>query len=677
MSFVYPYFLIALVSVAIPIVVHLFYFRRHKTVYFTNVRFLKEVKEESHARQRLRNLLVLLARCLAVVFLVLAFAQPFIPAKNAQHDTGRREVSIYVDNSFSMQALSEDVPLLEKAKQRAMEIVEGHHPDDRFQILTTDFEGRDQRLISREDALARIGEIAVSPTVHTVSQVMARQKQALALGEAKTKDAYLVSDFQRNALDLQAPPDSGIRVSPVVLQAVAGRNLAVDSVWFEAPVQIPNQTNLLIVKVRNYGDTDAENVRVSLTLDGQTKPCGILNVPANSEAHDTVNVTILRTGWHAATASVSDYPVSFDDNYFFVFNVKESLDILQIFGAAPNRNIEAAFRANSYFRHEALSFGKLDYSRLPEYELIVLADLPTVSSGLSAELAQYVKNGGNLLVFPAHNADLSAYNALCDALRANRYGAFDPTVRTAASLNYDEFVFRDVFEQRRDNLKLPTTKGNFKLLRTADSREEELVRYRDGGALLVKNSVERGNLYLCAAPLDGQWSDLSRHGEVFVPMLYRMGLARGFHAPLAYFIGRDNVIETPFVAGTNERVFKLKGSGEEFIPEQKIVGSKLFLTVNRSVREAGFYDLMRTEGEVSDRFAFNYDRRESQMSFAAREDLERVFGPDQAPIDGSRATDFRHLIGERSRGTPLWKWCVALVLVFLAVETALLRLWKS
>lgn len=677
MSFVYPLFLFALASVSIPIIIHLFYFRRFKTVYFTNVRFLKEVKEESHARQRLRNLLVLLARCLAVAFLVFAFAQPFIPAKNAKKDTGRRDVSIYVDNSFSMQALSEDVPLLEKAKQRALEILEGYNADDRFQILTTDFEGRDQRLLSREDARARIGELNISPTVHPLSKVLARQNQALRLGEANTKDAYLISDFQRNSLDINGLPDSSVRLSPVILQAVASRNIAIDSVWFEAPVQIPNQTNLLVVKVRNYGDADAENVRVSLTLDGQTKPCGILNVPANGEAFDTVNVTILHTGWHAATATVSDYPIAFDDNYYFVFNVKEALNILQIFGTAPNRNLESVFRANTYFKHEALASGKLDYSKLPEYELIVLTDLTTVSSGLAAELAQYVKNGGNLLVFPGPSADLTAYNGLCNAMQANNYGPFEPTPRTASSLNYDEFVFRDVFEQRRDNLKLPATKGNYKLNRTANSREEELIRYRDGGAFLVKNQCERGNLYLCAAPLDAQWSDLSRQGEVFVPMLFRMTLARGFHAPLAYFIGRDNVLETPFEAGGNERVFKLKGPGEEFIPEQKVVGAKLYLTVNNAVREAGFYDLFRTEGELADKFAFNYDRRESQMEFASKEALEAVFGTELSLIDGTRATDFRQMIGERSRGTPLWKWCVLLVLFFLAVETALLRLWKS
>jgi len=117
MLFQYPAFLFALAALAIPIIIHLFYFRRFKTVYFTNVRFLKEVKEETSARQKLRNLLVLLMRCLAVAALVFAFAQPFIP-KDVEVRQGQKLVSVFVDNSFSMRAMSEDVPLLEKAKQR-------------------------------------------------------------------------------------------------------------------------------------------------------------------------------------------------------------------------------------------------------------------------------------------------------------------------------------------------------------------------------------------------------------------------------------------------------------------------------------------------------------------------------------------------------------------------------
>ena len=113
MQFLYPTFLFALFALAIPIIIHLFYFRRFRKVYFTNVRFLKEVKEETSARQRLRNLLVLLMRLLAVTALVFAFAQPFIP-QDTEVKKGAKSVSVFIDNSFSMSALSEDVPLVEK-----------------------------------------------------------------------------------------------------------------------------------------------------------------------------------------------------------------------------------------------------------------------------------------------------------------------------------------------------------------------------------------------------------------------------------------------------------------------------------------------------------------------------------------------------------------------------------
>ena len=75
MQFLYPSFLWALGLIAGPMIVHLFHFRRFRTVYFTNVRFLREVQEETSNRRKIRNLLVLLARCLAVVGLVLAFGQ--------------------------------------------------------------------------------------------------------------------------------------------------------------------------------------------------------------------------------------------------------------------------------------------------------------------------------------------------------------------------------------------------------------------------------------------------------------------------------------------------------------------------------------------------------------------------------------------------------------------------
>ena len=119
MQFVHPEILWALLALTIPVIIHLFHFRRFKKVYFTNVKFLKEIKDEKSARRRLRNLLILLFRLLAYSAIIFAFAQPFI-SEDKTAKKGLNNVSIFIDNSFSMMAASEDVPLLAKAKRKKL-----------------------------------------------------------------------------------------------------------------------------------------------------------------------------------------------------------------------------------------------------------------------------------------------------------------------------------------------------------------------------------------------------------------------------------------------------------------------------------------------------------------------------------------------------------------------------
>lgn len=198
MSFVYPAFLFASALVAIPIIVHLFNFRRYKTVYFTNVRFLKEVKEETTSRSKLKHLLVLAARVLAVLFLVFAFAQPFIPvSKNDLPKDGNRGISIFIDNSFSMSAEADDEALLLKAKRKAREIVDVYGETGRFQLLTNDFEARHQRFVSREEVLNLIDEVQPTPRSRPLREVLAMQKKTYADARMENNVAYWLSDFQK------------------------------------------------------------------------------------------------------------------------------------------------------------------------------------------------------------------------------------------------------------------------------------------------------------------------------------------------------------------------------------------------------------------------------------------------------------------------------------------------
>ncbi len=676
MQFLYPTFLWALLALAIPIIIHLFYFRRFKKVYFTNVKFLKEVKEETAARSRLKNLLTLLMRLLAMAFLVFAFAQPFIPV-DATVKKGRKAVSLFIDNSFSMSALSEDVPLLEKGKQRAREIIKAYQDEDQFQVLTNDFEGRHQRMLSKEDALALVEEIKISPAVQELSKVLARQKQVLNAPDQGNNISYLISDFQKNITDIQNYTDTSVAVNLVPLQSVQEKNISIDSCWFDAPVQMVNQSNQLIVRVQNHNNTNAENLRLSLQYDGQEKPVGTLSIPANSAISDTVNLSIPHTGWYEAKLSITDYPVQFDDHYFFAFNVAEIIHVLAINEVEQNKYLNAAFTGAPYFKITNQLSQNLEYSKFSDYRMIVLNGLTAISTGLAFELNQYVKNGGNLLVFPGRNANINTYKSFLNAFEANALVALEQEEKEVGRINYEEFIFKDVFENKRSNLTLPVTKVSYKLSAFSRSKEEKLLSYRDGTSFLSKYRFDKGNLYLCAAPLEEDYSNLVRNGEIFIPMLYKMAISSGKDQRIAYTIGKDDYVEADNQQLTgSEMVYKLKGEGEEFIPEQTGIGSKVILGVYDQVKTSGYYNLFLKESEILGKYAFNYDRKESRLDYWNEADLKTQAGENITVLTAHANTNFEQLIGTRSQGIPLWRWAIILALVFLGIEGLLLRFWK-
>lgn len=675
MQFLYPLFLLAGLTLAIPVILHLFYFRRFKKVYFTNVRFLREVQEETSARAKLRNLLVLLMRLLAFLLLVFAFAQPFLSGKEAEKK-GRRTVSVFVDNSFSMSALSEEAALMEQAKSRAREVVRAYGTDDRFQILTHDFGGSQQRLLSKEDALAAIDAIGVSSDSRKFSTVLERQRQALTMAPEGGHIAYWISDFQQSAVDVEGYRDTTLDLHLVPLQPVRQNNVAIDSAWFESPVQVLGQTSPLFIRVRNYSNEPAEDVRLSLDYDGQVKPVGVIDIPAGADVVDTVNLTVLKPGWHQARLSLTDYPVQFDDQYYLSFPVSEKIRVLVISDGAINRTLEAALRSLPQFELSVQNTQALVYSRFPEFQIIVLDQPGSFSSGLADELKRYAAAGGNVLVFPDRNVRLEEFRGFMAAFNAAAPMAFDTSTRVVGEINTEEFVFRDVFANKSSNLRLPEVKGSFRFSRGSANAGADLLTFRDGSPCLSRYRLEKGNLFVCAAPLDPAYSNLSSSAEIFVPMLYKMAISGDLGQRIAFTIGKDELLEARHVSAGGEMHYKIKGPGEEFIPEQRISGNTVFLGVYDQVRDAGIYALLHQPDSVLHLFAFNYDRGESALEYVDEVGLQEKMGPVAHVLTAKDEAVLAAKIEARSRGMGLWWWCVLISLIFLAAETLLLRFWK-
>jgi len=674
MQFLYPSFLWALLVLAIPIIIHLFYFRRFKKVYFTNVKFLKEIKEETSNRNKIKNLLVLLSRLLAFAALVLAFAQPFLPAENGAEERSNA-VSIFLDNSYSMQALSEDVPLIEKAKKKAKEIVSAFNNEDKFQIISHDLEARHQRLVSKEDALTLIDEIAISPEVKALSRVRTRQNQVLEDYTDGKKSIYLISDFQKIITDISPETDSTIVINLLPFQSVKENNVSIDSAWFLTPVPMINQVNKLVVKTMNHGSSPAENVRLSMMQGGQNKPIGLVQIDANSYRQDTINVSITQPGIQNIEINITDYPVQFDDKYKLSFKVPENIKVLSINNGASNRYLNALFNGLNYYSLKTQNTQNISYTEFPTYNFIILDDLTSISSGLSGEIASYIKSGGNVMVFPSANVNKESYNKFLNQCQANNLQDWSTQEKEVYRINTDEFVFQDVFGRLSNNLSLPKTTGNYNSTDFSTKGARGLLYYRDGSKYMSAYKLEKGNLFVCASPLNTNQNDLVQKAEVFVPLIYKASIYSGDNKKIAYTIGQDELIEIQNRTKGDDLVYTITGK-QEFIPGQTNLGNSTLIDINNMIKEEGFYNLS-FENKDLESFAFNYDRMESSMDYYSIDQLKEKYGDRYNIYDNVMTANFTEIIEQKEKGTKYWKWFLILALIFLLIETLLLRFWKT
>ncbi len=267
MNFLYPQFLWALLALAFPVIIHLFHFRRYKTVFFSNLRFLKNLQEQTQQQQKLKHLLVLLSRLLALTFLVLAFAQPYLKENNPEKLKASKAISVFIDNSFSMTNNGGNGELLENAKAKARELALAHKESDKFQLITNDFEARHQRLVTRNDFIQLIDEVKPTFASRQLSDVLVRQQQALSkAGDAKC-NLYLISDFQSAQTNAgEWNTDTTTRLNLIPLTPALLSNIYVDSCWFASPYIQLNQPAKLLVRLRNAGENSIKNNSVILKI---------------------------------------------------------------------------------------------------------------------------------------------------------------------------------------------------------------------------------------------------------------------------------------------------------------------------------------------------------------------------------------------------------------------------
>lgn len=678
MIFLQPFILWGLLAISLPIIIHLFRFRRYKTIYFSDISALKLAKSETQKQSRIKHLLVLLSRILAIIMLVFAFAQPVIPDQSSQADVanrGQKHITVYLDNSLSMQIPGGGGMLLSEAKSQALEIARQYGPAERFRLVTNDFEASRNRFTDMESFISQVETTELSSVTRLFSDVWQRIQDV----EAANQKIFVLSDFQKSVFDEEmAEPDSTADLTLISQQGAKPANLYIDSCWFENPTLQVNRNAKLKVQIRNSGTQDYENIPLTLKINGTQRAISSFSVPAGGKAEASLSFLNRETGYHEGVLHIEDSPITFDDYFYFSFNIRKQTRVLEIYDDKPSPFTERLFGRDSLIQFQSAERLKINYSQLPENHLIILNGLTSVPSGLQRTLEQ-TKNTSDIVLIPSDEQEVN--RRLAGLFNIGQFAATDTGDFQVNTLSEKHMLFDNVFYERIDNsgdkkFDLPKVSRYYPVTPSAET--DVIMRLDNGEPFLMHRRNASQHVYALTAPLKPEFTNLPRH-PLFVPVFHRMAVVSQKTGTLYYLTDKEQTIPIDSdIKEESEVVVRLKkqDDGQESIPALIRNNNRLF--IRPYVEEPGHYHLMQDTARIKV-LAFNSDPLESELAVMSAQEIENwsesVF-PEYANIFVNADTDDRRSVTKAGTGKELWRMFLWLTLFFVAVEVFLLRFLK-
>ena len=657
MSFAYPSFLWALTALSIPIIIHLFNFRKTTRIYFSNTKLLRQVKQETTQKRKLKQYLVLASRLLFLLFLVLAFAQPFLPAAE-QLSTGKNKI-IYLDNSYSMTLPVEDkFRSFDAAITFVQEITDVFPPDTRYQLITNDFAPYSNTYKTKSEILDLLAQVRLSPISRQAAEISSRM-------QTYTDEVFWISDFQKSTWGSDRFQFDTLRQTHLVpVEATSTSNVYVDSLWLDNPFVVGGEKNTIRVKLQNDGPRRLEGLIVKLTINGVQEATASATLDPNSHGEISFDVSTGLSGLNDGVISFNDFPGTFDNEFFFTLNFSKPLRVMEIKQEVGPTFIERVFGNKQLFQFKSYPASNVDYSQITLADIVVVNGIDRIDPALGASLASYRQTSGTVLFIPGTKPDISSYaNTLS---LPNVKWVTNEAMEELDKPDYNNPLFENIFEERSVQLAMPRAK------RQLDWGQDRsaILKFRNGLPFLS----HYGHLFVLASPLEKNSTDFYQHA-LFVPVMYRIAASGRKNESQLYYYLTESLVTVRADSVYGEEPVRLVGQ-QELIPPQRKDVDKVIMELPKFSMNAGFYYAVFRK-DTLDQVAFNLTRDESKLDrFTVGELSERFANNKVSVFTSGSASTLGADIRERYLGTPLWKQALILSLLFLLAEVLLIRFLK-
>jgi hypothetical protein len=679
MSFINPAFFWAMFTISIPIIIHLINFRRHKTLYFSNTRFLENIRKETKTKTKLKQILILISRILTIAMLVIAFAGPFIPIKQGNNDKPSGLNIIYLDNSFSMENTGKKGKLFEQAQQIAQEIAYSSASSAKYFLITNDLLPEHQYFSDRDAFVRNINKTSISPSSYTLNEVVLKANANVT--KEQNANLYVISDMQETFVEnISAKLNDNINLIFVPLKAEKQNNIFIDSVWFESLSHRLNMPETLVARLVNNSDEAFFEQSLQLYINDSLKAVAGFNIEAGETKDVEIEYVNTQSGFIEARLEITDYPIIYDNILYFNYKVSDMTKILIINNEKSNRWLTALYASDSEnFDLKQVKLGTEQNENFNNYNLVILNSFSEISTGLSANLLEYTENGGSLIFIPDRKLKVSSINSFLNLFNAGNFTEQSIQNTRIASIEYEHELFKNVFIKKEKQSELPIVANSHKFNTFTSSSVRKVLNLENNATLLAAGNYGSGKIYIISAHVDESNSEFVK-SAIFAPAFYNMALNSQISNQLYSTIKAGAKVEIKSDKEIlSSDIFKLTDKTNfEILTPHRYANKKIIIDIPQQILNSGTYSLYKTEEYISP-ISLNYDRSESVLDFVSASDLDKLIVEkfdNKAKLVDSDKSDFKLELKRFADGKPLWQLFVLLAFIFVCCEIAFIRLLK-
>ncbi len=669
MQFTNPWLLAGLAAVGLPVVIHLLTRARPRRVAFPPYKFLLEACAGQQAVHRLRTIVLLTVRSLAVIALVLLFTRPFLkPSGAATTPQVRQRVVVLLDASLSMRGVQGGVTLFARAKAEAADVLRGLDPSQEAGVILVGATPR-PLLPALSGNLPALHEALVKaePTFEAADFQAALALAKRLLGDGGT--VYIFSDFQQSNWEAAGELPAGVicRLRPVTREPVSNVALVNARLLPEAPV-VGEPAEVVCTVFNCSARPREQTVRLAM---GQFTQERRVTVPAFATADCGFSVALTQEGIVAGKAWLDPDDLPEDNTRYIAVRVHKGLKILLLSEAEQNDARSAAFFVSRALAPSAQAAPGFEIVRrhsqdtdrgiLETADVFVLVPPATLTGEAVEIMTRRVQEGARLLAVldgptapglvlaglnPPFKLMRLTFSAGGESLAPGQRRLFsDPDAGDWSSARFFRHYQTQVLEGRA---------------------EEVLLSYADGSAALTFSRVGKGAAAfanLALTPDGGEFIG----SPMFPATLHELlrALRRGAEEA-AVTPGKSWVLET---AAGGEGDLTVSDPGGTRLEAQVIASGRTSRLAMPAARAPGVYSVKQGERLVG-AAAVNVDPRESDTRPIALEKLKAAEGTAVTVVKDEEDL----LLAEKVR--PLWPQFAAAAAALLAAEMLLLGLWR-